>query len=401
MKFALFFMGEYANMVAASAMMVTLFFGGWTLPFAGLDQPATTAWKGSGAHRDFSGKMLLFMVVIIWVRWMWPRFRYDQLMDLGWRRFVPLALANIFVTALVSAVDNRNKMIVKRKELSFWERLYLPALFGGLKVTLRHFRKTLFKGQTAAKEVDRCNYPEDEVGGAQGYRGAPYLVKDQEGRTKCVSCQLCEFVCPAQSHRIIPPGPEGRPRPATWKRRRKEFEINMLRCIFCGYCQEVCPEEAIFLMKDYSLTGESREEMIYNKEKLLALGGVHHDQIRKWKQKTGSKPNSGDAPVRLTEYACTDLFILHFRGADALVSAFSRHRQSVQPQSGHERDVSRPHHRVDGGVVRAAARLLSRGRSDPRLRRRGHGAVPVRDHAARSQRRGTPQDQKSSVWSTG
>ena len=59
----------------------------------------------------------------------------------------------------------------------------------------------------------------------------------------------------------------------------REFEINMLRCIFCGYCQEVCPEEAIFLMKDYSLIGASREEMIYNKEKLLALGGVHQDKI--------------------------------------------------------------------------------------------------------------------------
>ncbi len=56
----------------------------------------------------------------------------------------------------------------------------------------------------------------------------------------------------------------------------------MLRCIFCGYCQEVCPEEAIFLMKDYSLTGSSREEMIYNKEKLLALGGTHQDRIQKW-----------------------------------------------------------------------------------------------------------------------
>ena len=65
----------------------------------------------------------------------------------------------------------------------------------------------------------------------------------------------------------------------------KEFEIDMLRCIFCGFCQEVCPEEAIFLMKDYSLTGLSRQEMIYDKEKLLALGGVHDDQIRKWKHK--------------------------------------------------------------------------------------------------------------------
>jgi len=65
----------------------------------------------------------------------------------------------------------------------------------------------------------------------------------------------------------------------------REFEINMLRCIFCGFCQEVCPEEAIFLMRDYSLTGISRPEMIYNKEKLLALGGVHQDKIGKWQRK--------------------------------------------------------------------------------------------------------------------
>jgi NADH-quinone oxidoreductase subunit I len=63
-----------------------------------------------------------------------------------------------------------------------------------------------------------------------------------------------------------------------------EFEIDMLRCIFCGYCQEVCPEEAIFLMEDYSLTGYTREEMVYGKEKLLALGGVHQDTIKKWAQ---------------------------------------------------------------------------------------------------------------------
>lgn len=99
-KFALFFMGEYANMIAASAMMVTLFFGGWTLPWFGLDQPAQTIAGGFLHIGIFVGKMLCFVFLIIWVRWMWPRFRYDQLMDLGWRRFIPLALVNIVVTAL-------------------------------------------------------------------------------------------------------------------------------------------------------------------------------------------------------------------------------------------------------------------------------------------------------------
>ena len=100
-KFALFFMGEYANMILASAMMVTLFFGGWTLPGFGLDQTATTLPGGIAHVAIFLAKVFLFLLLFIWVRWMWPRFRYDQLMDLGWRRFLPLALANIVVTAVV------------------------------------------------------------------------------------------------------------------------------------------------------------------------------------------------------------------------------------------------------------------------------------------------------------
>ena len=101
MKFALFFLGEYANMIASSAMMVVLFFGGWTLPVFGLDEPAENVGTGLLHIGIFLGKVLVLMVVFIWVRWMLPRFRYDQLMDLGWRRFIPLALANIVFTAAI------------------------------------------------------------------------------------------------------------------------------------------------------------------------------------------------------------------------------------------------------------------------------------------------------------
>jgi NADH-quinone oxidoreductase subunit H len=109
MKFALFFMGEYANMTAASALMVTLFLGGWTLPIAGLDHPAQAGeWlKGTLHIGIFLGKMCFVLLMIIWVRWMVPRFRYDQLMDLGWRRFIPLALVNIVVTAVVLWIRSR------------------------------------------------------------------------------------------------------------------------------------------------------------------------------------------------------------------------------------------------------------------------------------------------------
>src|SRR5580693_8055739 len=101
MKFALFFMGEYANMIAASAMMVTLFLGGWTLPVAGLNRPADSILIGVAHIAIFMAKVAVLMGLFIWVRWMRPRFRYDQLMDLGWRRFLPLSLVNIIGTALV------------------------------------------------------------------------------------------------------------------------------------------------------------------------------------------------------------------------------------------------------------------------------------------------------------
>jgi NADH-quinone oxidoreductase subunit H len=88
-------------MISSAAMMVTLFFGGWTLPWFGLDQPAATIGGGLLQIGIFLAKMLLLMVLFIWVRWMLPRFRYDQLMDLGWRRFLPLAVANILIYAVV------------------------------------------------------------------------------------------------------------------------------------------------------------------------------------------------------------------------------------------------------------------------------------------------------------
>jgi NADH-quinone oxidoreductase subunit H len=101
MKFGLFFAGEYANMISSAAMMVTLFFGGWTLPWFGLDRPAENTLYGFLHIGIFLGKVLVLLLLFIWVRWMWPRFRYDQLMHLGWRRFIPVALLNIVITALV------------------------------------------------------------------------------------------------------------------------------------------------------------------------------------------------------------------------------------------------------------------------------------------------------------
>jgi NADH-quinone oxidoreductase subunit H len=99
-KFGMFFMGEYANLVAASGLLVTLYFGGWSLPgvtFAGpLGALASVA--------VFFGKTLAFVALFIWVRWTFPRFRYDQLMDLGWKVLLPLSFFHLIaVAAFVAA----------------------------------------------------------------------------------------------------------------------------------------------------------------------------------------------------------------------------------------------------------------------------------------------------------
>jgi len=107
------------------------------------------------------------------------------------------------------------------------------------------------------------------------------------------------FVCPPKAIKIIPPGPAGRLADrSNAEKMPQEFEINMLRCIFCGFCQEVCPEEAIFLQKDYSLTGLTRAEMIYDKEKLLALGGTVGG-VQKWKHKLEEAKEQDTFPVKV------------------------------------------------------------------------------------------------------
>lgn len=99
MKFALFFLGEYAAMIVGSALIVTLFFGGWSIGF-GLDAAISDMALGGLIHLGaFLTKLIAFVIFFIWVRWTLPRFRYDQLMKLGWVVFFELALVNIFITA--------------------------------------------------------------------------------------------------------------------------------------------------------------------------------------------------------------------------------------------------------------------------------------------------------------
>ncbi len=172
-------------------------------------------------------------------------------------------------------------IVVKRPKLNIFERMYLPAIAKGLLITLSHAIKRL-RGQTKVT----MQYPEEKWDSElpDYYRGAPTLVKDEQGRERCVSCQLCEFICPPRAITITPGEiPSG----DTWakvEKRPEEFEIDMIRCIYCGMCEEVCPEQAIFLRKDYAITGTTRAEMVHDKEKLYEIGGVREGLVNKWNE---------------------------------------------------------------------------------------------------------------------
>jgi NADH-quinone oxidoreductase subunit I len=165
---------------------------------------------------------------------------------------------------------------LERKPLTLAERTYVPQIVNGLKTTFKY----MFKPQVT------LSYPEQRPAIPAGYRGVPTLVRDPNGREKCVSCQLCEFVCPPKAIRIthceIPADQADR---AHVEKGPQAFDIDMLRCIYCGLCQEVCPEEAIFLQNQYSLSGYTREEMVNHKDKLYELGGTLPDQHYKWDKK--------------------------------------------------------------------------------------------------------------------
>ena len=99
MRFSLFFLAEYANMIVISAIVVIMFFGGWLRPFPGVEALAfldlVPAWIW------FVGKIFLFLYVFIWIRATLPRYRYDQLMGLGWKVLIPVAIGNLVVTGIL------------------------------------------------------------------------------------------------------------------------------------------------------------------------------------------------------------------------------------------------------------------------------------------------------------
>ena len=171
---------------------------------------------------------------------------------------------------------------VSRPKLNWRERIYLPAIVSGMAITIKHLKNMLLRRTKVT-----IQYPEQTLDSEmpEHYRGAPALVRDTDGRIRCVACQLCEFICPPRAIKIVPGEISATDRFAKVEKYPVEFDIDMIRCIYCSMCEEVCPEQAIYLRKDYAITGFTREEMVHHKDKLLEIGGVMHGVVLKWNEK--------------------------------------------------------------------------------------------------------------------
>lgn len=168
-------------------------------------------------------------------------------------------------------IKNDDVLWVEEPEMGFWEATFLPAIAQGLRTTVGH----IFKQQPVTQE-----FPEIKPQLPQNYRGVHRLNRDDQGRVKCVACMLCATACPANCIEIVAAK-------SPWPDRDKfpqSFVIDELKCIYCGMCEEACPVDAIELTNIFDITGQSREQMCFDREKLLS---VYDETV-----------NSGVDPVR-------------------------------------------------------------------------------------------------------
>ena len=145
--------------------------------------------------------------------------------------------------------------------MSFLDRsaraLFLSEMASGMALTFRY----MFRRRAT------LNYPYQKGPLSPRFRGEHALRRYATGEERCIACKLCEAICPAQAITI-----EAGPRRNDGTRRTTRYDIDMVKCIYCGFCQEACPVDAIVEGPNFEFATETREELYYDKEKLLANG---------------------------------------------------------------------------------------------------------------------------------
>lgn len=134
--------------------------------------------------------------------------------------------------------------------------VFLLELLSGLFLTLRYF----FRAKVT------LNYPYEKGPLSPRFRGEHALRRYPNGEERCIACKLCEAICPAQAITIEAEARED------GSRRTTRYDIDMVKCIYCGLCQEACPVDAIVEGPNFEFATETREELLYDKERLLANG---------------------------------------------------------------------------------------------------------------------------------
>ena len=147
----------------------------------------------------------------------------------------------------------------------FLSSFMLTELFKGMRLTGRHFLSRKITVQ----------FPEEKTPLSPRFRGLHALRRYENGEERCIACKLCEAVCPAQAITI-----EAEPR-ADGSRRTTRYDIDMVKCIYCGLCQEACPVDAIVEGPNLEFAVETREELYYDKERLLDNGDRWEREIAK------------------------------------------------------------------------------------------------------------------------
>jgi len=197
--------------------MTIMFMGGWLPPL----DIAPFNWLPGVFWFMFKLGLCFFMFSM--VKAFVPRYRYDQLMRLGWKVFL----------------------------------LLLKEFVGAFFLTF----KQMFKPKAT------LNYPHEKGPLSPRFRGEHALRRYPNGEERCIACKLCEAICPAQAITI-----EAGPRRNDGTRRTVRYDIDMVKCIYCGFCQEACPVDAIVEGPNFEFATETREELYYDKDKLLANG---------------------------------------------------------------------------------------------------------------------------------